>query len=443
MPNNTQHPSFSIEQGTLCIHSSAAHYRLRWHPVPSAEELLCGSATWRPCCPEFRLVRPPEPSPEQELLALDLSTEVLADHQKEAAFAAFRAMVPEPLAKAVEPFGSYQWPLLVLLHDRSEAAELVAHNPVLAYALANHAGFRLTRQELAAGDACRHCTDRQRDILGWLGLPATEAMVKTFRKMAPAAVCPIVLRHLRNALREDERIPGMLAHLPQINAGVLWTVVNPYLRDLVAPKLLLAIAENEDDLVYGQTPGRMASAIRLLQESQGKLPTEPLISLRQVELLQDAADEAYRTRDERARLLALEKKRRQRALAAAARTQAQRAALAAASTERRRIMEIEARPYPQPPVPGNNTIEPITSVLELKREGKAQGNCVGGYGLNVKEGQVYIYRVLKPERATLSIICGADGSWRRSQLKIQANGTPAKATCKHVDRWLARHSISI
>jgi hypothetical protein len=239
MTNNTQHPSFAIEQGALCIHSSAAHYRLRWHPVPSAEELLCDSA-----------------------------------------------------------------------------------------------------------------------------------------------------------------------------------------------------------LVYGQTPGRMASAIRLLQESQGKPPTEPLISLRQVELLQDAADEAYRTRDERARLLALEKKRRQRALAAAARTQAHRAALAA-SAERRRIMEIEARPYPQPPVPGNSTIEPITSVVELKREGKAQGNCVGGYGLSVKEGQVYIYRVLKPERATLAITSCANGSWRRHELRIQANGEPTKATCKHVDRWLNRHSLSV
>jgi hypothetical protein len=261
--------------------------------------------------------------------------------------------------------------------------------------------------------------------------------------MAPAAVCPIVLRHLRNALREDARIPGMLAHLPQINAGVLWTVVNPYLRDLVAPKLLLAMAQNEDDLVYGQTPSRMASAIRLLQESQGKLPTEPLISLRQVELLQDAADEAYRTRDERARLLALEKKRRQRTLAAAARTQARRAAVAAANADKRRMMEIEARPYPQPPVPGNSTIEPITSVVELKREGKAQGNCVGGYGLRVKEGGLYLYRVLRPERATLAISCCANGSWRRHELRIQANGEPTKATCKHVDRWLARHSISI
>ena len=168
-------PCFSIEDGVFQIRARSIQYRLQWQPEPLAMEHICGARSWRLCVPDFRLVRPVEPNATSELLAIDLPKDIMADEQKTAAFAAFRAMLPEQIVRPVEQFGSHQWPMLVLLHARTEACDLAAHNPVLAYALANHADFRGTRHELAPGDAGRHSMDRQRDILKWLGFPDTEA----------------------------------------------------------------------------------------------------------------------------------------------------------------------------------------------------------------------------------------------------------------------------
>lgn len=438
-------PNFTIEQGALCIQSCAIRYRLQWQPEPRAEERIHGASFWRPSFPEFRLVRPPDPTPEQELLALDLPGDVQAGRQKDAAFAAFRAMIPSPIAKAVEPFGSYQWPLMVLLHDREEAAELMAHNPVLAYALANHAGFRLTRQELAPGDACRHCTDRQRDILGWLGFTATEAMVRIFRKITPVAVSPIVLRHLRRVLREDEDVAGMLAHLPVINAGVLWSLISPDIRALITPGLLLAIADNEEDMALAQTPERLSAALEVLKSAGWRKPDTPLTTLAQVERFLSNIDALYREALQRQ-----EQAREQARTAAAARVERQRDEATRVQRQRAEAAQAHAKwkeaelalPFPPPPIPGTEDIVPVTSMADLFAEGAAQSNCVGHYGPMVRGGHCYIYRVLQPERATLSILTSACGGWRRGELELSRNRKPKRATVIHVDRWLNRYSLS-
>jgi hypothetical protein len=58
-------------------------------------------------------------------------------------------------------------------------------------------------------------------------------------------------------------------------------------------------------------------------------------------------------------------------------------------------------------------------------------------------GHIYIYRVLHPERATLSITLRPDGSWRRSELKGPGNSHVRKETEKIIDNWLAAHRISL
>ncbi len=327
----------------------------------------------------FRLVRRVEPNATRELLAIDLPKDILADEQKAAAFAAFRAMLPEQIVRPVEQFGSHQWSMLVLLHDRAEACDLAAHNPVLVYALANHADFRGTRQDLASGYACMHCVDRQRDILKWLGFPDTEAMVKIFHKMAPESVSPVVLRHLRNALREDDRIPGLLAHVPRINAGVLWSVVSPNIREIVSPKLLLAIAANEDEMVLAQTPDRLSAVLALLKGVNWHPPAAPLTTLAQVERFVESGDVLYREYLER------QEQARQRAAAALA-TRIRRRRVAVATVRNNLRKEEIQRPFPPPPVPGTDDIIPLSSAAELVGEGVDQCNCVGGYAGMVIRG---------------------------------------------------------
>jgi len=56
-------------------------------------------------------------------------------------------------------------------------------------------------------------------------------------------------------------------------------------------------------------------------------------------------------------------------------------------------------------------------------------------------GQVYIYRVTWPERATLSINRGPDGNWRRSQLEKAGNHRAGPRTLQAVDEWLAAYRV--
>lgn len=92
-------------------------------------------------------------------------------------------------------------------------------------------------------------------------------------------------------------------------------------------------------------------------------------------------------------------------------------------------------------VPGD--IVPLTSDEELRSEGKLQHNCVGTLSEGVRNGYSYYYRVLQPERATLSITKGSDGCWWRAQLKLDRNKPPGVATINKVEGWLGRYRVSL
>ena len=61
----------------------------------------------------------------------------------------------------------------------------------------------------------------------------------------------------------------------------------------------------------------------------------------------------------------------------------------------------------------------------------------------VHDGNGYIYRVLAPERATLSIIQGADGCWCIDQLKLACNKPAKPETYQVVQTWLNEFSLSV
>ena len=99
--------------------------------------------------------------------------------------------------------------------------------------------------------------------------------------------------------------------------------------------------------------------------------------------------------------------------------------------------------FHEPPVPGTVDIVPLTDAGQLLEEAREQRNCVGGYASRVAGGKVFIYRVLRPERATLSLHLGTDGEWELGQLLRACNQKVAPATAIADQRWLANESVSI
>lgn len=440
--NASRSPAFKFSDGVLLINTPQAEMRIQWQPQPLAEELVPGRSRWRVFWPEFRLLRPLEPVRKISGFSLDLRVDGVTQEiaaQKAAAFAAFRAALPSDMVRVADPFGSHQWPLLLLLYEQPRAMDLAISNPVLAYCLANNDQFRGTRIEAASLQAICHSHRKQRAVLDWLGFPGTEAMVRLMRKIPPESATPSLLRRLRNAIKDDNRVLILLNHLRVVNASVLELVINQRLLDVVTPKLLLEVSGQDADSGGLSTGDAILGALALLHEiAPGRL-VKPFNSIRQVRLFQQEVDTEYPQhllRQEEARRLAEEDRLRQRA---AARQQM----LAETRRQRKEQAALARCPFPGPPVPGTPDIIPLTSADQVRSEGREQQHCVGSYVRRIILNETYIYRVMAPERATLSIVRGATGCWQRSELKAKRNQKVEDATVRQVDTWLARYRVSL
>lgn len=442
MATATTLPAFVCENGILTVVSPQLQVHLRWSPSPLAEHKIPGSSKWAPFWPAFRLLRPKTDAPANLSAVGELTVPFTRDDQieaREAAFHAFCSQIQDDITGSVAPFCSHQWQLLCLLQAAPSAMDLVKVNPVLGYCLANNAEFRGTKETAAATQAVWYSHRKQKIILEWLGFDASESLARLFRKIPPEAAYPSLMRRFRSMLSRDKQFLSLMGHLPKITRGVLELMTNEDTAGLAAAKLLHEVAERENELSVEQASDILLGALRLQREMGVQTELRPFTSIAQVLRFQEAVDAEYRAfqaRQEEARLAA-----EREAAEVARRNRAAREELA----ERRKAKRAEVlrRPFSKPPIPGTAEIIPLLSAAELAQEGREQRNCVGGYAESVQWGKTYIYKVISPERATLSIIKGPDGCWRRSELKKAGNKIVSAATINAVERWLNQHRFSL
>jgi len=110
---------------------------------------------------------------------------------------------------------------------------------------------------------------------------------------------------------------------------------------------------------------------------------------------------------------------------------------------RRGMLKATGIRFGRPPIPGTTQIVPLRTPADLEEEGREQGNCVGSYVQRVQEGRVYIYRVLEPERATLSLVCDGCGNWEIDQLLASHNRKVQSVTREAVSEWLGQFQIQV
>jgi hypothetical protein len=110
----------------------------------------------------------------------------------------------------------------------------------------------------------------------------------------------------------------------------------------------------------------------------------------------------------------------------------------AALGERRETGELEVRESPHSPPPaGTAAIRPLTTPEALQEEGRTMRHCIASYDRRVRRQGVFVYRVLRPERATLSIRWDwARGGWTIDQLRGPGNRPVQSATERAVLHWL-------
>ena len=326
------------------------------------------------------------------------------------AYAAFRASLPTEMALAVERFQSHQWNLIDLIGCKRETLDLAKSNPALAYLFANNDELRKLTATSPAVQAQWHAHKRQREIAAWLGFPGTEATVKLMKKIVPESVSPTEGRLLQQALARDPGIARMVAHLKRINAGVLRLVSNGKLFPLVTGQLLVEVAENDDEVYYPRTADLLLDVRYLFERLHPHAILKPFGSARRIQ-------------EHHAQLVA-------------------ELPLEEAFEKELRNRRKKLKAYPEPPIAGSEHIVPLTSQYQLRVEGRVQHNCVGGYLQRVRTRRLYIYKVLRPERATLSIIRDRKGKWNIGQLLLSHNRPASAWTVRAVHEWLTdkRHA---
>ena len=398
-------PGFRFKDGKLYVFTEDGVMLLETWPVLRALRKN-EDRPWEEFTPTFRVVQPyrprkVKPSPQLELNLGPVATkppELSLAQQRKRAFDQFRFSLPRTVAARAEKFQSRQWALLRLFQARPETLEFAEQNPALCFALANYRCF--LRASLA--DAVKVSALRQRDIAGWLGFPSTEGIARILAKLKPESASVELLNPLRDAL-QDADCAKTLAHLPELNTGVVAIAADPRLRAAVTPKLLHEVAEVPSEKYLADTASLIRDTLRMFFRVHPERGRPQFQSVARVREMHDEISTHY---------LRIED------------------------------LSLTALRFPRPPLRGTDDIVPICTVEELVAEGRGQDNCVATYAERIQSRHTYIYRVLKPERATLSIVRGPDGDWQVRELQRRSNSGVSDLTRRFVQSWLDEHSLS-
>lgn len=393
---------FNFEDGKLLISVGKREMQIAWSPEPTAKERT-DSGRWKEFYPDFRLVAPAE----EMLKPADADERTL---NKIKAFEAFRAIVPDNIATRAFAFSSHQWMFMKLCANDKLFSDLADANHVLAWCLANNFELKSLRPNIAAEQALYYSRRRQKCILQWLGFPDNQAVVKFFKKIRPDASLLPSIRALRAVLRSDPERIKILSHYKIITSEMM-AMLNPRFTNHITPALIADIAGQPVDPWQDSTADLLMDVVYFLE----KFPTE------QKARKFTSVQKVYNYRNELAvRYEEAEALRRE--------------------AERKRE---KVDGFPVAPLPGTDDIVPITSKAGLKAEGNEQSNCVGSYARQVMANHTYIYKVLRPMRATLSIVRGSDCNWRIGQLRASLNGPVDHRTVETVQKWLAPYMMGI
>ena len=397
-------PGFNFKAGKLFAFSEVGVIVLEGWPALKAIQKM-NSSQWREFCPAFRVVLPyrPRKKPSKVQKQLEFGIEkkpvtLTVAEQRKKAFDNFRFTMPKPVAAAVERFQSHKWGILKLMEKSEAAIELAGINPALCFALGNYAKFR--EQYCDPERPPRVSQKRQRDIAEWLGFPGTDAAARLLAKLSPESASVELLRLLR-AKFQDPQITKVFSHLPSLNTGVVTLALGENLLDAVTPSLLVEISKCPTEKYRSDAAQMLDHTLSMLRIVEASAGTPKIQSLERLRAMHSEISTKY--------LLKVPQK---------------------------------IGPLPPPPFRGTTNIVPILSVDELLKEGKLQDNCVATYAERIRKRTTFIFRILKPERATLSLVKGNDGAWTIGELECRGNASVSTTTRRIVEYWLEQQSLN-
>ncbi len=335
------------------------------------------------------------PKPGEQLHLWRPRTKEEIERDVRNAYREFYSPIPLEVRKTVADYSQRHWHMLAFIARCPGALELVISNPALAFCLASNWVFHkpaVARPMRSVRSLIYH---KQRDILKWLGFPGTESARKILKKIPSKVINIERCLYLRDAMRNPDMIK-LLAHVRGINAGVIRFASDPALIRYITPSFLNEVAANRGDFPRPQTVFILKDSLRMLEVMGQSTAGFVFNSIMEVQAFHDELVVTMNTRDNG--------------------------------------WDGVIR-FPPPPVEGTEDIIPLTIAEQLAEEGRQQKNCVSSYARSVRDGDIYIYRMLSPQRATLSLR-HRRGGWILSEIKGKCNRTVTRETIKAVEDWL-------
>ncbi|MEJ5209529.1 hypothetical protein [Denitratimonas sp. CY0512] len=304
-----------------------------------------------------------------------------ADCASSRAMLAFTATFPPQVLARAAIFGQRRWHVLCLQARVPGADELLFHNPALAWMLASNWVFRDGR---GSGDAMRNARrwvgKRQPEILSWMGFSGSRRLARIVREVEPQAVSVPAMLYLRNASWQSECMEA-LQHLQRLDASALRIATDPTLLSRVTPRFLQQL----DVEPAGDAHRTRAWKLRELLEHETALTVQNAPLPRRIDTLAQMDECLHRF------------------------------AHGADVHPPSRSRPPAATTLPIAPWPGTKHIQPIADTDALMLEGEQMQHCVADYWRRIVSGDIAVYRVLAPVRATLAVQ-RRHGEWQPMQI---------------------------
>lgn len=309
--------------------------------------------------------------------------------------------IPAPVRKLIVDFRSRHWHLLSLAARCGTAAlDLLQSSPALAFMLASNWVYHkpAVQRPLRSARTLLKQGKNQKDILRWLRFPPTKSSRHVLSRVVKQSIDVTRLLYLRDAMQDPVRMKS-LRHHQRLNAGALRILTDADLISHTIFSLIEEIAHNRREDSAPHSAYELRDSINMFQRiyPRQKLPVfSSCARLSQVhnELIQRFHD-----------------------------------------------LPPENLVFPKPPLGGNEKIIPILNAQELWQEGVDMNHCVSSYSRQIAiDKNVFIYKVLGPERCTLSIRKSGK-SWRIDQLKKSSNRHAADSTILLVKSWLNHQNL--
>ena len=292
-----------------------------------------------------------------------------------------------------------QWFLIKQSQLYPPFIDLMRANPALAYSFAHRKVLGLKTKRLGRKDTERLLSGKHRKIAAFLGLEDSNAVLNILKKV-PASAC---IRHtMQNFLGNLKRkeLWKTLLHLETIDEPVLnfYGSMRNYPNYFTPNKIFV-----EDIAGHFTTYKELwVECIRPLYHIFHYLDDEKHV-FKSVAQMRNKYEKVIQILN-------------------------------------RQDLPARERKYPTPPFKGSDVIEPISTRRELFEEGFDQKNCIYSYDEDITAGRYYVYRILAPERATISLTKESNGRgrrkvWRIEEIKTRANNPAGWETIDVVNDW--------